>query len=558
MRPHTPEIHDLHWTFIQRCWSEPSRIMFRPTVEEVVEFCTMRGACALKIPSSDPWVQYHCMRLCVHILGSRIWEGQHNLLEQCGDHVGNMKIYQSLTLYTFFHLVLCVKDQSLLASFKDHVDKWKKRDMIRCLIHHKAIRDGFLSLLLKANERHTLCESHAGDEVDGSKLSEMDAQVIAHRLAAILYSPDPNVRMYADVIFALENKEAQSMVDLMHALLEIPVVDHGLKNLFAASLIKLAKRSSCYPACLVLNDIKMDSSNPVAGGSFCDIYKGYIKGRPVAVKKARAYELEPEKLSTVLKACASEGIIWSCYSHPSLLPFYGISHMDADSSMICFVSPWIDHGHIGQYLEKFPQTDRNPLVMDIAQGIEYMHTCLPALIHGDLKPPNIFVTPSGTACLADFGLSYAWDSLRRVATSSQGPGHGGSFPYQAPEILLLDGQVTFAGDIYAFACVLYELFSGKRPFYRQTVAGVIRALNANERPHKPTEASELMWGVIQSCWNQDPLQRPSASDVVRKLRSFVGVDEQRRQHQWDDGFRMTIQRRYSLTDHPRSHLAVPS
>ncbi|KAH7922691.1 kinase-like protein [Leucogyrophana mollusca] len=503
------------------------------------------------------WVKDHCETLQTHIIETEAFRGTHRVREQCVDHMRGMKIYQSLTVYAFLHLMHCVKDEKLLSLFKKRLDEWKHWNIIRCLTHHRDIHDGLFTLLREAKGVSPLCQSHMGDEVDGSKLPELDAQIIAHQLAAILDDTDPGDRTHKD-IFHLSGADAQSMVDLMHALLEDPAVDHDLKILFADASIKLTKRTTCYPACLVLNDIKMDSSNPIVGSSLSDIYKGYIKGRPIAVKKTRAYELEPEKLLTVLKACANEGIIWSRLSHPNLLPFYGISYMDADSSRICFVSPWIDHGHIGQYLEKFPQTDRNPLVMDIAQGIEYLHTCVPAVIHGDLKPPNIFVTPSGTACLADFGLSYARDPLRRVATSSQGPGHGGTYPYQAPEILLLDGQVTFAGDIYAFACVLYELFSGKRPFHRQTVAGVIRALNANERPHKPAEASELMWGLIQSCWHQDPLQRPSASNVVRRLRSFVDVDEQRRQHQWDDGFRMTIRRTYSLTDHPLSHLAAPS
>ncbi|KAH7922689.1 kinase-like protein [Leucogyrophana mollusca] len=337
------------------------------------------------------------------------------------------------------------------------------------------------------------------------------------------------------------------MVDLLNALLEESAISKDLKNLFADTLVKLCRHSCRFPACLILNDITVDADNQVVTGGYSQVSRGQIQGQPIAMKQVTLYM---SRMEVMMKACAREAIIWSRLSHPNLLPFYGIFYLANDRSRISLVSPWIEHGHIGQYLERFPQTDREPLAMDIAQGIEYLHTCLPTIVHGDLKPVryhiqscmrvitanivvqfNIFVTPSGTACLADFGLAYAKDPQRRTATSTQGPAHGGTYPYEAPELLLNEEPVSFAGDVYAFACVLYEMYSGMQPFHLQTVARVILALTAGERPARCAEVNDAMWGLIERCWHQDPAQRPSASDVVRYLGSFAAVDEQRRQHQ---------------------------
>ncbi|KAH7922686.1 hypothetical protein BV22DRAFT_640835 [Leucogyrophana mollusca] len=149
--------------------------------------------------------------------------------------------------------------------------------------------------------------------------------------------------------------------------------------------------------------------------------------------------------------------------------------------------------------------------------------------------------------------AYAKDSQRRTATSTQGPAHGETYPYEVPELSLNEEPVSFAGDVYAFACVLYKVrdwghsiwrrddaclltklrqtYSGMQPFHPQTVARVILALTAGERPARCVDVNDAVWVLIERCWHQDPAQRPSASDIVHYLGSSATVDRQRRQHQ---------------------------
>jgi serine/threonine protein kinase len=108
-------------------------------------------------------------------------------------------------------------------------------------------------------------------------------------------------------------------------------------------------------------------------------------------------------------------------------------------------------------------------ILDVAMGLEYLHA--EQLVHGDLKAvsdlvsttigylssqANILVTPSGRACISDFGLANIADAVSLQFTHSTASIVGGTVRYQAPEVLV-GGRNHFGSDIYAFACVCYEV-----------------------------------------------------------------------------------------------------
>lgn len=70
---------------------------------------------------------------------------------------------------------------------------------------------------------------------------------------------------------------------------------------------------------------------------------------------------------------------------------------------------------------------------------------------------NVLVTPSGRACITDFGLSTIADAVTLRFTHSTASAQGGTARYQAPEILLGDMKNHRGSDVYAFACVCYEV-----------------------------------------------------------------------------------------------------
>ncbi|KDQ14301.1 hypothetical protein BOTBODRAFT_94149, partial [Botryobasidium botryosum FD-172 SS1] len=130
------------------------------------------------------------------------------------------------------------------------------------------------------------------------------------------------------------------------------------------------------------------------------------------------------------------------------------------------VSPWMDNGDALHYVQRNPQVDCLKLLLQITEGVEYLHTLSPPVIHGDLKGANIFVSGAGVPYIGDFGLSQATsEEIQENSTTWNAAGHP---RWQAPE--LIDPKVggfpprTAESDMFALGRVAYELFSGRTPF----------------------------------------------------------------------------------------------
>lgn len=93
-------------------------------------------------------------------------------------------------------------------------------------------------------------------------------------------------------------------------------------------------------------------------------------------------------------------------------------------------------------------------LVQVASGVEYLHTLKPAIIHGDIKPSNVVIGDSGQALLCDFGLSRLSEGSTGY-TSTIGAGVG-TIGYRAPE-LTKPGQQSMEADIYALASVIIHV-----------------------------------------------------------------------------------------------------
>src|SRR5262249_33416629 len=143
------------------------------------------------------------------------------------------------------------------------------------------------------------------------------------------------------------------------------------------------------------------------------------------------------------------------------------------------------------------------------------------VIHCDVKPPNIIVTPDGRPKLVDFGIARAM-----AATTRQTDEVWGSAPYMAPEQvegLRPDGRT----DLYALGVVLYELLTGQLPFEGSTIASIAAQRLVKDPPplreHNPRIAPELELIVLRALARERPGRYSHASELRDALR---GVTEQ--------------------------------
>ncbi|KAJ6481301.1 kinase-like domain-containing protein, partial [Mycena vitilis] len=293
------------------------------------------------------------------------------------------------------------------------------------------------------------------------------------------------------------------------------------RSIISKALWKLSGRCGLHPSCYTLAGVQRIGQQ-VAGGGFGDVWKGRIGGQIVAVKSMRYFLEEDTKAS--LKA---EAVIWRQLSHPNLLPFFGLYMLD---KRLCLVSPWMENGDLNSFLRRSSSDiDCSWLIIDVAAGLEYLHS--ECVVHGDLKPANILVTPSGSACITDFGLSRVVNDLN-ITDSSTTSGRAGTVRYQAPEVLR-NGSKHFGSDVYAFAGVGYEILTGNMPFseIHHEPAIILKVMEGN-RPSWPPLILPHTRQLLDSCWHQDPEMRPTMAEILPHLS---GASRRRSQHrsEWD-------------------------
>ena len=151
------------------------------------------------------------------------------------------------------------------------------------------------------------------------------------------------------------------------------------------------------------------------------------------------------------------------------------------------------------------------------------------IIHRDIKPENIILHPNGNAKLMDFGL--ARPVVRLVPGQTQAGMVVGTPHYVAPE-QLTGATVDQRADIYASGVLLYEVFTGKRPFSGedpyQVLAQQLKATPTPPRMHWP-EIPEELERLLLRCLEREPERRfANGAELLRALESLR--DEARRRH----------------------------
>ncbi|KZP29967.1 kinase-like protein, partial [Athelia psychrophila] len=288
------------------------------------------------------------------------------------------------------------------------------------------------------------------------------------------------------------------------------------------ALVKLSELSQRYSECLVLEDIIIPK-DPVQCGSFGEVFKGDMAGCAIAVKVLKVYQ--KSNIDKILKSFSHEAVIWRQLSHPNVLPFYGVF---ADCPKLCLVSPWMQNGNLSDFLAEIaPEIDCVPLALDVAKGLEYLHS--QNVLHADLKCGNVLVSDARRACLADFGLSVVQDTNSVRITGTSTIGAGGTLAWTAPELLFDDTKrPDEACDVYSFSMVCYEA-SSNRTMHSICKSGpqVVIATSQGLRPERPVDPrshrrglTDDIWDIIAVCWNQQPEARLTVGQAVQRLSTL--------------------------------------
>jgi len=202
-------------------------------------------------------------------------------------------------------------------------------------------------------------------------------------------------------------------------------------------------------------------------GGFGQVYKveHTITGRREAMKVLAASNAnagdQAERFLREIRLQAS-------LSHPHIAVVHTAFWVNDDLALVCEL---LEGESLQQLLERQGPTQRQAMeiMSQVLDALSYAHAR--GIIHRDVSPANIFVTPGGTVKIIDFGLAKAATDLRLTREGSPiGAAH-----YMSPEQIRGAQDIDARTDIYSCGVVLYELLTGKKPFEGDNAFDIMKA-----------------------------------------------------------------------------------
>ena len=251
------------------------------------------------------------------------------------------------------------------------------------------------------------------------------------------------------------------------------------------------------------------------------VYRGvdsFIK-RPVAIKTIYLNEIQEDHERQFLKErlyreAQSAGIL----SHPNIVTIYQIGELD---DLTYIVMEFVEGRNLAQMLRS-PDKPSVELLLSIfdqtAAGLDHAHA--QGVVHRDIKPANIIVRSDGVAKITDFGVAKITSQTVTRTGMTLGTPH-----YMAPEQIqgkAVDGRA----DQYALGVVIYEIFTGHKPFKADTITALIfKIVTDGVDPKRDNpNLSDGVSNVLKKALAKEVSERyPSCQAMVQAFRAAVGL-----------------------------------
>ncbi|XP_054830381.1 mitogen-activated protein kinase kinase kinase 7 isoform X4 [Eublepharis macularius] len=255
----------------------------------------------------------------------------------------------------------------------------------------------------------------------------------------------------------------------------------------------------------------------VGRGAFGVVCKAKWREKDVAIKQI---ESESER-----KAFIVELRQLSRVNHPNIVKLYG-----ACLNPVCLVMEYAEGGslynvlHGAEPLPYYTAAHAMSWCLQCSQGVAYLHSMKPkALIHRDLKPPNLLLVAGGTVLkICDFGTAC---DIQTHMTNNKG-----SAAWMAPEVFE-GSNYSEKCDVFSWGIILWEVITRRKPF--DEIGGpafrIMWAVHNGTRPPLIKNLPKPIESLMTRCWSKDPSQRPSMEEIVKimthLMQYFPGADE---------------------------------
>mmetsp|Transcript_41450 Transcript_41450/g.65708 ORF Transcript_41450/g.65708 Transcript_41450/m.65708 type:complete len:799 (+) Transcript_41450:127-2523(+) len=252
----------------------------------------------------------------------------------------------------------------------------------------------------------------------------------------------------------------------------------------------------------------------LGSGEFGQVFRGFCRGQEVAIKQLYwDNNIAPE---VTIADLTREIESFRHLRHKRLVSFIGAC---LEVPNLCLVTEYMPGGSLHHLLHvrklKLPLLHCINMCLQLADGVLYLHSQNPVVVHRDLKSLNVVLDLTLNLKLCDFGLTESMDRTHITKKNN-----GGSPRYMAPELFDNKSKITEKVDIWSMGCIFTEIFGGPLPYEGiNTLADLTREMLVHRRmPQIPSHLPDPIQNVIRSCYNFDARLRPTAKQVFDQLK----------------------------------------
>ncbi len=254
------------------------------------------------------------------------------------------------------------------------------------------------------------------------------------------------------------------------------------------------------------------------GGGMSRVYKA----RDTVIDRTVVVKILTEQSAKDTEAKArflQEARVAGKIAHDNIVRVYDFGEQDGQTFM---VMEFLQGENLGDLIKSGRTGDLHrklTTAVQIASALDHIHNH--KIIHRDIKPDNVHVTPNGVAKLMDFGIAKSEDaSLTR-------PGYTMGTPYYMAPEQVRGEPPTPQVDIYAFGILLFELFTGVRPCEGETIEQVFYKVLSEPldlAPLQATGAPPQLCDLVARCTAKDRTARPASfASVCAEIERLVPV-----------------------------------